>query len=394
MGKTLTRTQVNEKKFRRINDKSLRQLLIHRFINAYGYDKGEVTAAAIVDDIVKTIEDYFVITLPLEKLTTADQLPNERMLSYGQLVWMAVPIDEYPQKGKSIIKTRMKPVILTYLADEDIESFRNGFTSRQLRINRLVRWCYQAYDQGALLTQLDLAVLLNVCDAVVSDYVNQWQKTTGNILPTRGNIHDLSGAITHKKEIVTLYLQGHLTPTIAAKTKHSKEAVDRYIRDYEIVKTRSVPQLTILTKYRRLPDSLKRVISQYLDLMPQQLFNDINAQLSNPITKQRGYPLSQSQTHRRQAMIKSHHGCLTLYPAKRRHLFLRLAWQAIAFLLYFVMTNIQLHLCLEEYARQANSHSSLVMVGTHYSSAFQPSWGHLILFQNQHLPCHRKVGGL
>ena len=111
----------------------------------------------------------------------------------------AVPIDEYPQRGKSIVKTRMKPVILTYLASEDIESFRNGLTSRQLRINRLVRWCYQAYDQGALLTQLDLAVLLNVCDAVVNNYVNEWQKTSGKLLPTRGNIHDLSGAITHKK---------------------------------------------------------------------------------------------------------------------------------------------------------------------------------------------------
>ena len=41
------------------------------------------------------------------------------MLSYEQLVWMAVPIDEYPQKGKSIITTRMKPVILAYLASED-----------------------------------------------------------------------------------------------------------------------------------------------------------------------------------------------------------------------------------------------------------------------------------
>ena len=46
---------------------------------------------------------------------------------------MAVPIDEYPERGKSIVKTRMKPVILTYLAAEDIESFRNGFTSRQLQ---------------------------------------------------------------------------------------------------------------------------------------------------------------------------------------------------------------------------------------------------------------------
>ena len=276
MSKPLTRTEINEKKFRRINDKSLRQLLIHRFINSYGYDKGEVTAAAIVDDIVKIIEDYFLIALPLEKLATEDQLPNERMLSYGQLVWMAVPIDEYPQKGKSIVKTRMKPVILTYLASDDIESFRNGLTSRQLRINRLVRWCYQAYDQGALLTQLDLAVLLNVCDAVVSDYVNQWQKTSGKLLPTRGNIHDLSGAITHKKEIVTLYLQGHLTPTIAAKTKHSKEAVDRYIRDYEIVKTvrAATDDIDKISQITRLS---KRVISQYLDLMPQQLLNDIDA---------------------------------------------------------------------------------------------------------------------
>ena len=41
------------------------------------------------------------------------------MLSYGQLFWVAVPIDEYLQKGKSIVITRMKPVILTYLASED-----------------------------------------------------------------------------------------------------------------------------------------------------------------------------------------------------------------------------------------------------------------------------------
>ena len=278
MGKTLTRTEVNEKKFRRINDKSLRQLLIHRFINSYGYDKGEVTASAIVDDIMKTIEDYFLIALPLEKLATGEQIPDERMLSYGQLVWMAVPIDEYPQKGKSIVNTRMKPVILTYLASEDIESFRNGFTSRQLRINRLVRWCYQAYDQGALLTQLDLAVLLNVCDAVVSNYVNEWQKTSGKLLPTRGNIHDLSGAITHKKEIVTLYLQGYLTPTIAAKTKHSKEAVDRYIRDYEIVKTvrAATDDIDKISQITRLS---KRVISQYLDLIPQHLLDDMDPNL-------------------------------------------------------------------------------------------------------------------
>ena len=278
MSKPLTRTQINEKKFRRINDKSLRQLLIHRFLNDYGYDKGEVTATAIVDDILQTVEDYFVITLPLEKLATGDELPEERLLRYGQLVWMAVPIDEYPERGKSIVKTRMQPIILTYLATEDIEAFRNQLTSRQLR-KRLVRWCHQAYDQGALLTQLDLAVLLNVCDQVVMDSVNEWQKTTGEILPTRGNIHDLSGAITHKKEIITLYLQGNFTPTIAAKTKHSKEAVDRYIRDYESVKVvrAATADIDTISQITRLS---KRVITQYLDLIPEHHLQSIDANLA------------------------------------------------------------------------------------------------------------------
>ena len=279
MSKPLTRTEINEKKIRRINDKSLRQMLVHRFINSYGYDKGEVTAKAIVDDIVKIIEDYFLISLPLEKLATGEQLPNERMLSYGQLVWMAVPVDEYPQKGKSIVKTRMKPVVLTFLASEDIELFHNGFSSRQLRIHRLVRWCYQAHDQGALLTQLDLAMLLNVRDAVVSGYVNEWQNTSGKVLPTRGNIHDLSAAITHKKEIITLDLQGHLTPTIAAKTKHSKEAVDRYIHDYESVKTVRAATDNI-DKISQITKRSKRVISQYLDLIPQHSLNEMDANLA------------------------------------------------------------------------------------------------------------------
>jgi len=276
MSKTLTRDEINQKKFRRINDKSLRQLLIHRPLNAYGYDKGSVTAKAIVDDILQTIERYFVIAKPLQLMAEGKTPPDEYYLRYGQLVWMAVPIDEFPQRGKSIVQTRMKPVILTYLAAEDIESIQHGFTSRQLRINRMVRWCQQAYDQGALLTQLDLAVLLNVCDAVVSDYVNEYQRTSGKILPTRGNIHDLSGAITHKPEIITYYLQGHLTPTIARKTRHSKEAVDRYIRDYESVKivrkaTENIDEISQITHLS------KRVVSQYLDLIPDDELKSLDS---------------------------------------------------------------------------------------------------------------------
>ena len=221
MNKPYSKQQIQLKKLKRLENKNLHQLLLHRFLNNYGYDKGEITANAIIDDILTLVENYFLVS----------SIDNDlHHINYGQIVWMAVPVDEFPKRGKSIANTRLKPVVLSFIADSDISHIAHGFDSKTLRKNRLKRWVDQAFEQGALLTQLDLAILLGVCDAVVSQYVNEIQND-GVLLPTRGNIHDLSGAITHKKEIITLYLEGYLTPDIALKTNHSKEAVDRYIKD-------------------------------------------------------------------------------------------------------------------------------------------------------------------
>lgn len=254
----LTAEEANLKKFRRVHDKSLKQVLLHRFLNHYGYEKGEVTARAIIDDLLQLIERHFLVCRPHEDAV---------LLKYGQMAWPAVPIEERPKRGQRIQDIPMKLVVLTFLADEDIQSVRKGFRSRELRIRRMVRWIDEAFDQGALLSQLDLAMLLNVCDSVVSGYVNEYQKTSGRLLPTRGNIHDLSGHITHKREIVSLYLQGHDTPRIARKTRHAKESVDRYIRDFETV--RILTQISSdPTEIGRLARLNPRVVQQYLDLLP------------------------------------------------------------------------------------------------------------------------------
>ena len=261
MSKTLTKAQIQLKKCRRLKDKNLRQLLLHRFLNHYGYDKGKVTATAIIDDILILVEDYFLVSTLEEDL---------HHIHYGQLVWMAVPLDEYPKRGKAICDTKMKPVVLSFLTEADIDHIAHGFDSMTLRKNRLVRWTNEAFDQGALLTQLDLAILLGVCDAVVSKYVNDLSKQ-GILLPTRGNIHDLSGAITHKREIITLYLEGYLTPEIAVKTNHSKEAVDRYIKDYHKVELLWKHGITDLDQISQLSHLSKRVAQQYIDLLPDKI---------------------------------------------------------------------------------------------------------------------------
>lgn len=263
MSKPLTKEQVQLKKLRRLKDKSLKHLLLHRFLNHYGYDKGAVTAAAIVDDILQLIDDYFLVTPSI----SGDTLH----LHEGQLAWMAVPIEERPRKYQSIAETKLKPVVLSFATPDDIAHLAHGFDSKTLRKKRLARWVDEAYEQGALLNQLDLALLLGICDAVVSQYVNEIQKDTGKLLPTRGNIHDLSGAITHKREIITLYLEGYLTPEIAMKTKHSNEAVDRYIRDYHRVEMLWRHGITDLDKMSQLSRLAKRVIQQYIDLLPEKI---------------------------------------------------------------------------------------------------------------------------
>ena len=52
MTKPLTKEQIQLKKYRRLKDKSLENLLMHRFLNQYGYEKGEITAQAIIQDII------------------------------------------------------------------------------------------------------------------------------------------------------------------------------------------------------------------------------------------------------------------------------------------------------------------------------------------------------
>lgn len=271
MSKPLTKAQIQNKKYRRLKDKSLEQHLLYRFMNNYGYDKGVVTAKAIINDILKVVEQYYLVN---------NTNNNSNHITDGQLVWMAVPVDEFPKRGKSIANTRLKPIVLSFITDNDISHIAHGFDSKSLRIKRLQRFVDEAFDQGALLTQLDLAALLGVCDAVVSNYVQEIQNN-GKLLPTRGNIHDLSGAITHKREIITLYLQGYLTPDIALKSNHSKEAVDRYIKDYHKVETLWMHGITDLDEISQLTRLSKRVAQQYVDLLPTKLKNSMSKNIGN-----------------------------------------------------------------------------------------------------------------
>jgi hypothetical protein len=242
------------REFKRIKGKSLKHIVLDRFMNQYGYDKGVVTASAIVDDLLNLIEQYY-------------RFKDNSFLKPGQIVWHAVPVDEYPKKGKSMAQTRLKPVVLDMITDDDIETLKAPIGAHEMKLRKIERLTQQAYDQGALLSQLDLAVLLALTTHTVGECLQEYQGLYNRALPTRGNIQLIGGGQTHKRIIVALHLKGYLVPTIATKTNHSKESVERYIRDFEAVKLLA-PKFDDVDVIDRLIRLSPSVVKQYLDLIP------------------------------------------------------------------------------------------------------------------------------
>lgn len=245
---------IAQRKFQRIKGKSLKNILLDRFLNNYGYDKGVITATAIVDDVLNIIENYY-------------RFGDNSFIKSGQMVWHAVPTDEYPKKGKSIAQTKLKPVVLDMICDQDIDNMKKPMHHREIRLKKVERWTQQAYDQGALLTQLDLAVLLGVDESTAGQYVREYFDLYNRKLPTRGNIQFLGSGQTHKKEILTLYLNGYLVPTICQRTNHSKDAVERYIRDFETIRLLD-PKFDEINSISLITRLSKRVVQQYIELIP------------------------------------------------------------------------------------------------------------------------------
>lgn len=249
-----SKESIAENRHRRTKAKSLKNILLDRFLNHYGYDKGIVTANAIIDDLLMLIEHYYRYT-------------DSSFIKQGQMVWHAVPVDEYPSKGKSMAQTKVKPVVLDIISESDIDDMKTPMHHRELRLKRVERWTHQAYDQGACLSQLDLAVLLSINEATAREYVREYESTYNRPLPTRGNVQLIGGGQTHKKQIIADYLNGYLVPTICQRTNHSKEAVERYIRDFEAIRllASKFDELNTISLITRLS---KSVVSQYIDLIP------------------------------------------------------------------------------------------------------------------------------
>jgi hypothetical protein len=178
----------------------------------------------------------------------------------GQLLYRAIPADVPP--GVEVAKIKTLPVLLTLYDPSDLEVIKTGMV--ELQRHRILRITNEAYDQGGVLTQADLSILLGECLRTISSRIAEL-KAEGVIVPTRGNKKDIGPGISHKVKIVELYLKGHDFTDIKRRTRHSSESISRYLSDFARVacldeREHSVSEIRIITGHS------EHLIQQYLDL--------------------------------------------------------------------------------------------------------------------------------
>jgi hypothetical protein len=160
--------------------------------------------------------------------------PESSRLKPGQIVWNA--LDKRTRADSE--KRRYKPVILSLVTDDEVSMFEKGTLVTTIRKNVMARMIREAFQQGAVLSTRDLSLLLVSSASLLSHQRIEYEKEHQTVLPHTGVIHDMGSTLTHKRIIIYKHIVEKKDPSIVAReTNHSQPAVDKYIKDFNRVKT-------------------------------------------------------------------------------------------------------------------------------------------------------------
>ncbi len=182
-------------------------------------------------------------------------------LTHGQIAYEAVAAEE--PAGKPLRDCRRIMLRLTLVEPEELEILRSRGLAA-VRQARLLRMANEAHTQGALLTVEDLAFLTTCSVATVKRDLAALRQAEV-MVPTRGNVKDIGPGVSHKTQIVQLYLRGYQFTEIQQRTRHSAGSVKRYLRDFSHVIDLHLQGLP-LEEMRMVTGCSERLIGEYIGL--------------------------------------------------------------------------------------------------------------------------------
>jgi hypothetical protein len=217
-----TRPDFVRKKFGPLREKTLRNALAHRIAKEFPRIGGPRICKLCADMILEVIFKHM--------------RPQDHV-AHGQALWMAVSVDGPPGHRQKIADTDLVPVLLELSTAEDVDQRIERLPVPQRLLRKALRLCRQAHQQGGLLSNCDLAELLNTDDSRIAGVLAEHERRTNTLVPRRATLHDVGTGLTHKRIICwKRYAEGKEPHIVARETYHSLESVDRYLGQYDRVR--------------------------------------------------------------------------------------------------------------------------------------------------------------
>jgi DNA-binding CsgD family transcriptional regulator len=171
-----------------------------------------------------------VISTTAEEVFGLGEQSEDGKLQPGQMVWRAIDASEPP--GKPLSRCVYHRVRLTvHHLEEDSEVRKNHGLSAK-RQQQILRMCTESLDQGTLLTQEDLSIILDCDVKTIRTDIRRIRETMDVLVPTRGTKLDIGPGITHREKAVEMFIRGRDAVGIARDLTHSLKAVERYITSF------------------------------------------------------------------------------------------------------------------------------------------------------------------
>lgn len=196
--------------------------------------------------------------------------------------------------GPRLKELPMVTVTLTYDQAKEDQEVRRQFGVKGLRHTRICRLTDEAIDQGGVLTQEDLADLLEVDVRTVRRDIRYLTQKNVRV-QTRGAYHDIGPTLSHKVWIVSFYLQHKTYSEIARRTKHSTTSIKRYIKDFGRVVMCVKKELSV-AETAHIAGISERLTNEYLELYHDYNTPEYADRIEDMITKSNpSSPLNQGK---------------------------------------------------------------------------------------------------
>lgn len=194
--------------------------------------------------------------------------PRER-LKVGQVLWIAVALDDLPARNKRIEDTRLIPIVLDLVTPKDIDDAIATGLRLQTRAAKVLRLFHQAHAQGAVLSYPDVSFLLHVQTSTISRIVLEHERHSGETIPRRGTLHDMGRSVTHKRIICYKRLvEKKPTSQVAQETFHDPAQVEYYVQCLRRIQLCSDSGMSPEDTAQATGHSLS-LVHEYLDLIKE-----------------------------------------------------------------------------------------------------------------------------